>query len=201
LHYWYKASLFASVMATCGKGGACYVKNDSPYAFTGKLEIVSTDFSTGETMLAKSMDLELAAGAGSISWFTIGAEYLDGTKSALVATVTAKDGTRISRNVIALATPEKMLLKKANIKATIASDTANADGSVDIDVTADAVAMFVTLTTLADGRFSDNAFLVDGSGKATVQFIPFSPVDMGKLRSSLRAEDVSAYQDQQGGVK
>ena len=76
-----------------------------------------------------------------------------------------------------------------------------ADGSVDIDVTADAVAMFVTLTTLADGRFSDNAFLIDGSGKATVQFVPFSPVDMGKLRSSLRAEDVSAYQDQQGGVK
>ena len=193
LHYWYLSSLYADVMATCGQGGTCYVKNDSPFAFTGKLEIDSFDFASGKTASAKSMDLDLAAGAGTSQWFTVGSEFLDGTKSALVATVTAKDGTRISRNIIALTTPEKMLLKQANVKASVASDTANADGSVDIDVTADAVAMYVTLTTLAQGRFSDNAFVIDGSGKVTVQFIPFGDLDLATLKSSLRVEDVSAY--------
>ena len=35
LHHWYKQSLYADVMATCGQGGICYVKNDGCREFTG----------------------------------------------------------------------------------------------------------------------------------------------------------------------
>ena len=63
---------------------------------------------------------------------------------------------------------------------------------MDITVTADHVAMYVTLTTLAHGRFSDNAFLLD-DGKATVQFIPFGDLDLATLKASLRIEDASTY--------
>ena len=52
-----------------------------------------------------------------------------------------------------------MALSKANVQFKTATEANVADGSVDITLTTDKVAVYVTLTTLADGRFSDNAFL------------------------------------------
>jgi hypothetical protein len=40
----------------------------------------------------------------------------------------------------------------------VASDK-NADGSVDVTVTTDKLALYVTLTTLAQGYFSENAYV------------------------------------------
>ena len=62
-----------------------------------------------------------------------------------------------------------MALPKANVKFTVAT-VANVDGTVDITVTTDKVAVYVTLTTLANGRFSDNAFLLLPTKPMSVQF-------------------------------
>eukprot|EP00463_Aulacantha_scolymantha_P006251 TRINITY_DN783_c1_g1_i1.p1 TRINITY_DN783_c1_g1~~TRINITY_DN783_c1_g1_i1.p1 ORF type:complete len:371 (+),score=60.07 TRINITY_DN783_c1_g1_i1:217-1329(+) len=40
LQYWYKSSIYADVMATCGQGGQCYVKNDSPFQFVGSVDVL-----------------------------------------------------------------------------------------------------------------------------------------------------------------
>lgn len=64
-----------------------------------------------------------------------------------------------SDNLIPLTAPAKMALSKANVQFKTATEVNVADGSVDITLTTDKVAVYVTLTTLADGRFSDNAFL------------------------------------------
>ena len=37
LQYLYRRSIYSDVMATCGEGGECYVKNDAPYPFTGNV--------------------------------------------------------------------------------------------------------------------------------------------------------------------
>merc|ERR1719265_1162287 len=44
LQYWYRGSLFTDVMATCGKGGQFYIRNDRPQAFQGKLILRATSF-------------------------------------------------------------------------------------------------------------------------------------------------------------
>lgn len=65
---------------------------------------------------------------------------------------------------------------------------ANTDGTIDIVVKATGgVALYVVLTTLAQGRFSDNAFMV-AHGTQAVQFIPHGPNELALLRSSLRVE-------------
>eukprot|EP00966_Prymnesium_polylepis_P249677 5772545-Prymnesium_polylepis.2 len=85
-----------------------------------------------------------------------------------------------------MAPPSALVLPKAQVSFSVAS-SANADGSVDVDVKAEGgVALFATLTTLANGRFSDNAFALTGS--ATLQFIPFGELDLPKLTKSLRIE-------------
>ena len=72
------------------------------------------------------------------------------------------------------------------------NDAPNDDGSVDIAITSSAVAMYATFTTLAHGRFSDNAILLL-PGATTIQFIPFGPLQMDALRTSLRVEHVATY--------
>ena len=72
LHYWYKASIYADVMATCGTRNiahdhvpaiACYVKNDSP-------RFTACGLTVGNSVLSKSLftfkPLTSLCGCGSI---------------------------------------------------------------------------------------------------------------------------------------
>ena len=157
-------SVYANVMATCGKDGTCYVKNDGHTPFRGKLEIVATAFADGAERVVKSQQAEslsglfdlldcllpakyglrmaLAAGPGITEFFKI-AMPADPTKEILSAVVTAADGTVESDNVIPLSRPADMVLSKAEVSFTVAAE-AGADGSVDIALKTDHVAVFVT---------------------------------------------------------
>jgi beta-mannosidase len=60
-------------------------------------------------------------------------------------------------------------------------------------VTSDAVAPFVTLTSLAQGRFSDNAFLAL-PGTTTIRYVPFvTPTDIDVLATTTRIEHMATY--------
>merc|ERR1711908_71884 len=122
---------------------------------------------------------------------------MGGFESAVEAVVTNAAGVTISSNLIALATPENMQLSKANIEVSASLE----DGAIVANLKTDAVAMYVTLTTLAHGRFEDNAFMLLPPGRK-VKFIPSSPSPHGSIEEafksfeqSLRVEDVSLYQE------
>ena len=96
--------------------------------------------------------------------------------------VTAKGATaaRVSYNVLPFQPPKAMNLPQATVAVSV-GESKNADGSVPITVTSDAVALFVTLSTEAAGRFSENAFLVGpeamvgaASYKKVVAFLPWT---------------------------
>lgn len=69
---------------------------------------------------------------------------------------------------------------------------ANPDGSIDVTLNTANVAVFVVLTTLAQGRFSDNVFVLLPAAM-TVQFIPFGPLDRAVLVGTLRVEHLASY--------
>ena len=77
------------------------------------------------------------------------------------------------------ATPRAMRLPRAEVTATVG--TASSDGLVPIKVSASATAMFVVLTTVAEGRFSDNAFLLEAGKEREIMFIPWSELK-GELK-------------------
>ena len=101
----------------------------------------------------------------------------------------------MSEHMVQLATPEHIRVPTATLTVKIA-DSANADGTIDIAVTSDKVALWVTLTTRAQGRFSENVFFLPANTKI-VHFVPFSAStrsdDLALLKSSLRVEDYSMY--------
>lgn len=190
-------------MATCGeharsKNGtsACYVSNHGAgTTFTGTVTLTAYDhFGNGVGKVVESRPVAMQAGPGALEWFS--AELPPGNTSSVISTVhDAKGGNLMSEHMVQLVKPMDMRVPVAKLSFKIAA-AANTDGTIDIDVTSDKVALWVTLTTLAQGRFSDNAFFLPATIK-TVQFVPNSPStsahDLGELKASLRIEDFSMY--------
>ena len=245
LHYWYRTTIFADVMATCDGGGKCVVRNDAPSRpFAGTVTVTLTSFATGERTQLARQQVSLPAGVGATEWFHLpggggnsshpsrpplpcparpcgpshpGRTYCpDGVPNqcdapprevcppcsgpaplpgggthVLEAVVTeTQTGSVVSHNVIALARPELMQLLPS--KATVAA-VVGVDGSLAANVTVSAVAMYVTLTTAAHGRFEDNAFLLAAPYTRLVQFLPAVPGQAAAFVASLRVEDLSTY--------
>ena len=66
-----------------------------------------------------------------------------------------------------------------------------ADGETEeaeITLATSATAMFVTLTTKEQGRFSDNAFLLEAGAVRKVSFVAWDVLDIAALKASLRVE-------------
>ena len=104
--------------------------------------------------------------------------------------VGASGAADASLNEILLAPPAALALPPAAVSATVAK-TANADGTVDVTLKANATALYVTLTTAAQGRFTDNAFAVTAAAAQVVQFVPFDGFDKGELERTLRVEHLA----------
>jgi len=189
LHYWLKNSIFTDVTAACGRGGACYVRNDMTSAVAPHvtMRLVNLDGSTSEVF---SATVKLAAGPGAVEWLQI--PEFNAADHVLEITITDQSHGLMCHNVQLFDVPKRLNTRRSTLSFEIA-ETSNADGSVDIVVHSDQVALFVTLTTLEHGRFSDNAMLVVPPSRH-VKFIPFRPnANLALLRETLRIEDTSAY--------
>ena len=71
LHYWYKASIFADVMATCGAGGECFVVNDAIVPFVGAVTIEFVHLANSTSTVVYHEAVKLAAGARTLKKFTV----------------------------------------------------------------------------------------------------------------------------------
>eukprot|EP00439_Symbiodinium_sp_Y106_P013904 s7315_g1.t9 len=214
LHYLFRRSVFSDIMATCGLDGQCYVKNDSPRPFQGRCSVVALYFDDGRRMPLHTLDLDLMQGPGVKQLFKVDIRNMSSTDYMLLSECStnidederrhitafgASAGNVVSFNEILMARPADLRLPTAKVSAAVATSP-NDDGSVDIVLTADKTVLFLTLTTLAHGRFSDNAFAMPpGIGK--VQFIPFGALDRALLQGSLRLEHLQPYQSWQGGER
>lgn len=198
LHYFFESFLFGDVLVACGDLAACYVRNDSPLRTVKQahveLEVVS--MATGARHTVRTHELpSLPAGPGAITWFCAGGGSIDdgcepwakvlsaaaclpdGADCILNATVVGAADGLLSSNPSLIAPPAALLkhLRPPHLVATVESPAPPTGAPIRIRVTAAAPALFVTLSTLAQGRFSRNAFIITDAGKgAEVLFLPLS---------------------------
>lgn len=210
IHYFYKASLMADVMATCGATAnihghpttpdqnQCYLSNHrASRPFNGTVTLTTYDhFGDGTAKILLEKAMALPEGPGAIEWFGPPGDLPSTNDTALISTVRDETGAIISEHMVQLVTPQHIRVPIANVSFKIA-EKANVDGTIDIAVTSGkVVALWVTLTSMAQGHFSDNAFFLPATTK-TVKFIPFSKStateDLETLKSTLRVEDFSMY--------
>ena len=194
-HYLFRRSVFTDQFASCGvqansrpessvKQLLCGVANDSPWKFDGRFTLEAIDLGSGTaTKLLQALPLNMSA-AGASEWHDVTPPApLPLASTVLLATITNSSGSVVHENLIPLASPEKMELPAANV-------TASVEG-LSVTVATDRPALWVVLTTAAQGRFSDNAFLLRGS--RTIEFIPFMPGQEKTLKATLRVEHVAQH--------
>eukprot|EP00041_Stephanoeca_diplocostata_P032285 m.1031147 g.1031147 ORF g.1031147 m.1031147 type:complete len:1000 (-) comp24121_c0_seq1:1760-4759(-) len=191
LQFMYKQSIFADVMATCGGDGTCYVKNDAITPFVGTVQIEALNFASGAKRTLVSKQVSLAAGAGVTEFFTTPL-LSNGTKEIMLSTVTTSAGAVLSHHAIPFVAPKHMELPKANVRVTVAS-TSNADGTVDVTLETDKVAVYVTLTTQAQGNFNDNVLVLAAEETRKLQFVPVEGFVHSELTATTRVEHVASY--------
>ena len=100
------------------------------------------------------------------------------------------------RNELLLAPPSALTLPAANVSFGLGPLASN--GTVPIVLHATESALFVTLTTQAAGRFSDNAFLLLPGATRTIDFLPWEGGGLNEdglslLHSTLRIEHLQQY--------
>lgn len=171
------------------------VKNDHFEALGGgiALTVSKVSLATGvATVVFTQPNLSLPAGPGAAMWFPIDST-ISGNDFVLRATVTnTSSGVAMTDNWVPLLPPVAWT-SLAHATATMAiAPTPSADGSIAITLTCDTLCAYVTLTTLAAGRFSDNAFFLT-PGTTTVSFIPWQEGQYPMLVESLRMEHMASY--------
>jgi len=204
LHYFLKNHLFADVITTCGTNANCYIKNDGVTPFSGSVVVNAVNLQNGKVSQVLSNPVSLGAGAGTMSWFCLSSNNgacntyetilpnYGCTAATCVLDVTVTSSTQgvVSHQVLALLPPVNLTLSSTSVSFTVAE---NSIGGADITLTTTGgVAAYAVLTTLAYGRFSDNAmFLLPGT--TVVHFIPFGPLQLSQLSDTLRVEYVQTY--------
>lgn len=199
-------TIFAEVMTTCSKGSGlagdsdpfasditwgCYAKNDSPRAFNGVVTVTAIDFASGEEAAISTVAASMPAGVGQTMHFGI-AGVPNATSAILRAMVKDGTGAEVSSNLVPMIEPHRFAIANASVQFSI-KEAANEDGSIDIVMTSGKVAVYVTFTTLTQGRFSDNVFLMKPGTKA-IQFLPIAGYFVrSELASSLRVEHLASY--------
>ena len=184
LQYMFKQSLYADVMATCGEGGECYVKNDGFVAAKGS--VVVTEVALGGkagTAKTQTVPIDLPAGPGAMGRFQLQSSFAMDAKHVYTIACFDASGTVLSKHVSLHMAPKDLAIDSK------ASVTLSVDG-LKVTASSSSTVLFVTLVTLAQGRFSDNAFLLPAGESVTVEFVPFDGFDAALFKSSLRVEHV-----------
>ena len=182
-HYWYAKSLFRDVAAACDRTGRCYVRNDRSHrSFAGAVTIDAVDVATGRVRPLLSKPISLAPGPAVVERFSAPLGAVDATRTLCLIKCVDDAGVVVSSSELILARPADLRLPVARIKY-------KARGR-EVVLETNATALFVVLTTRAQGRFADNAFALL-PGRKTLEFLPFGTFDAGLFAASLRVEHLA----------
>eukprot|EP01043_Picozoa_sp_COSAG02_P003189 COSAG02_NODE_76_length_41115_cov_60.967817_16_plen_268_part_00 len=210
LQHFFAQSVFADAMATCGKDGLCYVKNDQSTA--GPFRIVVTEeplqqHGADANASTFTTTVSLAAGPGAIGYFELPTEFKMDTKHVYVVSVLTPSGgdsayEPASSHISLHMAPKDLDIGRGG-NVTISTVAASPVGQVIVTNTLDAsgagaTALYVTLTTQAQGRFADNCFLLR-AGES--KHVPFILADAGLpadeqlllLQTTTRVEHLGMY--------
>ena len=154
------------------------------------------EFATGAVTTVFTKPLNMAAGAGVITWFSVALP--DPTRYMLQGTISsageaadhpaAAETSPVSANTMLLAPPFALKLPVASVVTVSVDDV---DGTVTLR--SDATALYVTLTTRSAGRFGENAFMLLPNTPKKVPFLPWGQFDLSVFRQTLRVEHLQEH--------
>jgi len=134
-------------------------------------------------------------------YFSIDTSWDNKTSILVISVFDVNHNELMGQNVLLWSLPKKLKGLKKNMDAVyIQSVTVDNTGKAEITLFARNTALFIVMTTQAQGRFDDNAFSMKSNSFKTVTFIPMINVqdrsriiDLELLRGTLRIEHMGMY--------
>lgn len=162
---------------------SCYIVNDGNSPFNGSVQVTAVDLSTGASDVILHKTVSLPTGPGVREWF---APDVLPNPSTHAVVVTDSEGTEMMAGLVPL---NAMALKPATVACTVGVVQ---DEIISVTCKSNAVAVYVVLTTAAQGRFEPNAFFLSGSRE--VKFLSWNgTADADLLKSSLRVDHAAKW--------
>eukprot|EP00039_Didymoeca_costata_P017114 m.314639 g.314639 ORF g.314639 m.314639 type:complete len:239 (+) comp16494_c4_seq19:2843-3559(+) len=215
----------APSQASGSNSGLCYVRNDLRDAFTGSVTVSLLKLSSGERVDIGSAQVTLPAGAGVVRFFcadgTTQAVHsvkpncsnyttilgnagcaLNGSDCIMQVSATSATpleyGKVMSNNTLLLAPPHTFTLPHITLTASV--EKGGTGLAVPVTVVCSegtGYALYVWLSSLAQGRFLTNGFVLNCVAEEMVtvifSFLSADVVDKNLLASSLRVEHLQQY--------
>lgn len=218
LQHFFETFLFTDAFLACGVSSTppqvlCFVRNDDPISPLDAVATVTLARISGAGAVLKTTTtpISLPRGAGAVQFFCFGAGdptsscaalpdilsangcAADGSDCVLFSSLTSR-GVQLASSFELLGLPGALKLADPALTYAVAP-APNGDGSLNISLSAAAApAAFVSLTSTAQGRFSDNAFWLPAAGSSRViTFIPFGALDIAGFAATLRVEHLQQY--------
>ena len=155
------------------------------------------------------------------AWFPLPGEIRQGNEVVLISVQDESSKEMVAENVFLWSLPKDIVGLGNNVSISVHSIKKLSDSEALVTLQSDRLAIFVTLTTRAQGRFSKNCFTLKPlqatvsslvptpvvrtipliyqlycSPRQTVRFhslVPNETIDIDVLRSSLRVEHLGSY--------
>jgi hypothetical protein len=194
LMYFLKSALYRDVFASCGffssKAYACFCRNDGIKPFRGALLIESLDLSSGLASTIANRQVNVREiGAFRRAFYLPRYDFFSLTlkirlteifylpngppkddEAFVLSAIDVGGDVLIDEYVVLGNVPKNLSGLSSNVTITVLSIEANEKGDAIIALQSDAVALYVVLTTLAEGSFDENAFLLKPTGSPKVRY-------------------------------
>lgn len=158
-----KSSLFVDQIVACGKGDLCYVRNDHFETVKVTLTFEAWDLQYSTKLGKHEFTNELSG--GSIHWFELPSNFTLDSQVILVQLKAFENSLllpkyKITQSVYLKDTPKSIRGLENPVHIEILDIYRTKDAGAAIVLRSNKLALFLVLTTRAEGAFSDNCFFL-----------------------------------------
>jgi hypothetical protein len=212
-HHLLSQHSFRDTILLCGASGACMFRHDNPMSALTNVKVVLqiVHLQSGLVSPLASWLVSTGPGPAAVQWFCAQGQRMtqsticpmwysvlesvkclgNGTDCVVQSFLYSSHGDVLDSDVILMNTPSVLQLQPATVQATFGQT--REDGTTPITVNSyGGVALYVTLTSLAQGRFSQNALLIRPGVPIELLFLPFVDGDVPSA-SDTRIDHVGMY--------
>ena len=173
-----ESSLFRDSIVACGKNSTCYLRNDSSHTVNATVSIEAWTVGRSRQMSLRQPFVYFSTlDAGQIQWFQLPSDFVVNENQVVLITLESSfdSPTRaaVSDSVYLNAMPKDLKGLEARVTIKVLSIEKTEKGTALLSLESDRLALFVVLTTRAEGRFADNCFTLRPLQKKVRLQMPF----------------------------
>ena len=173
--------LFRDTIVACGSGGLCFARDDSLNATY--IQLTAEAWTLGHQLPLRTFSWNCTTESGrSLAWFRLHDKFQDGADVILLQSLHSSSETvAFLWNV-----PRNMPRLSLAVTFSVTVQPSPTSRSVTLRLTSDHLALYVVLSTAAEGRFSDNAFHMRPGAPLTIRFEMVAADEALDMESFLR---------------